>query len=47
LKEHDVLTRKSSKLILNTTDPIEIDGDFFDYGPAEIFVENSTIRFKI
>ena len=47
LKEQDVLTRKSSKLILHTADPIEIDGDFFDYGPAEIFVENRTIRFKI
>ena len=47
LKEQDVLTKKSSKLILNTEDPIEIDGDFFDYGPAEIFVENRTIRFKI
>tara|TARA_B100001175_G_scaffold300737_1_gene293320 strand:- start:739 stop:1614 length:876 start_codon:yes stop_codon:yes gene_type:complete len=47
LKEQDVLVRKSSKLILNTSDPIEIDGDFFDYGPAEIFVGNRTIRFKI
>jgi diacylglycerol kinase family enzyme len=47
LKEQDVITRKASKLIVNTSDPIEIDGDFFDYGPAEIFVENRAIRFKI
>ena len=47
LKEQGVITRKTSKLIVNTSDPIEIDGDFFDYGPAEIFVENRAIRFKI
>ena len=47
LRESDVITKKSSKLIVNTSDPIEIDGDFFDNGPAEIFIENRTIQFKI
>jgi diacylglycerol kinase family enzyme len=47
LRESNVITKKSSNLILNTSDPIEIDGDYFDNGPAEIFIENRAIRFKI
>lgn len=47
LKESDVIIRKSSKLEVKSTDPIEIDGDFFGNGPAQIFMENLAIRFKI
>ena len=47
LKEQDVILRKASKLRLNTNNPIEIDGDFFSNGPADIFIEKSSIRFKI
>ena len=47
LRESNVIIKKSSNLILKTSDPIEIDGDYFDNGPAEIFIENRAIRFKI
>ena len=47
LKESDVIVRKSSNLKVNSNDPIEIDGDFFANGPADIFIEKSAIRFKI
>jgi hypothetical protein len=36
-----------SQLTVNSKDPIEIDGDFFGYGPAEIFIKKRAIRFKI
>ena len=47
LNDPDVITKKSDKISLNTTQPIEIDGDFFDYGPAEIFVKKHSIQLKI
>ncbi len=47
LKESDVILRKASKLEIKSNDPIEIDGDYFANGPANIFIENLAIRFKI
>ena len=47
LNDPDVITKKSDKISLNTKQPIEIDGDFFDYGPAEIFVKKHSIQLKI
>ena len=47
LKESDVIVRKASNLELKSNDPIEIDGDYFANGPAQIFIENLAIRFKI
>ncbi len=47
LKEPDVIVRKASKIELKSDEPIEIDGDYFASGPANIFIENSAIRFKI
>ncbi len=45
--ESDVIVRKASKIELKSNEPIEIDGDYFANGPANIFIENSAIRFKI
>ena len=42
-----MIVKKASNLKLNTSDPIEIDGDFFGFGPAEIFIKNQPILFKI
>ena len=47
LKEPDVIVRKASKILLKSYDPIEIDGDYFANGPANIIIENLAIRFKI
>ena len=47
LKESSVKLKRLSQLTLNSKDPIEIDGDFFGYGPAEIFIKRRAIRFKI
>ena len=47
LKESSVKLKKLSQLTVNSKDPIEIDGDFFGYGPAEIFIKKRAIRFKI
>ena len=47
LKESSVKLKRLSKLTVNSKDPIEIDGDFFGYGPAEIFIKKRAIRFKI
>ena len=47
LKESDVIVRKASKIELKSVEPIEVDGDYFANGPANIFIENSAIRFKI
>ena len=47
LKESDVIVRKASKLEIKSNNPIEIDGDYFANGPAQIFIENLAIRFKI
>ena len=47
LKESDVIVRKASNLEIKSNDPIEIDGDYFANGPAQIFIENLAIRFKI
>ena len=38
---------KPSKLEIKSNNPIEIDGDYFANGPAQIFIENLAIRFKI
>ncbi len=47
LTDPDVILKKSDIIKLNTTQPIEIDGDFFDYGPAEIYVKKHSIQLKI
>ena len=47
LKESSVKLKRLSQLTVNSKDPIEIDGDFFGYGPAEIFIKKRAIRFKI
>ncbi len=47
LKESSVKLKRSSHLTVNSKDPIEIDGDFFGYGPADIFIKKRAIRFKI
>ena len=47
LKESDVIVKKASKIELKSDEPIEIDGDYFATGPANIFIEKSAIRFKI
>ncbi len=47
LKEPDVIVRKASEIFLKSHDPIEIDGDYFANGPANIIIENLAIRFKI
>lgn len=47
LRESSVKLKRLSQLTVNSKDPIEIDGDFFGYGPAEIFIKKRAIRFKI
>ena len=47
LKESDVLLKKTSNIELITKQGIEIDGDYFGHGPAEIFIKKRAIRFKI
>ena len=47
LKESSVKLKRLRQLTVNSKDPIEIDGDFFGYGPAEIFIKKRAIRFKI
>ena len=47
LNESSVKLKRLSQLTVNSKDPIEIDGDFFGYGPAEIFIKKRAIRFKI
>jgi len=47
LKESAVKLKRLSQLTVNSKDPIEIDGDFFGYGPANIYIKKRAIRFKI
>ena len=47
LNDSDVILKKSDKISLKTNQPIEIDGDFFDFGPAEISVKKHSIQLKI
>ncbi len=47
LTDPDVILKKSEKITLKSNQPIEIDGDFFDYGPAEISVKKHSIQLKI
>ena len=47
LTDPDVIVKKSDKIMLKSEQPIEIDGDFFDYGPAEISVKKHSIQLKI
>jgi YegS/Rv2252/BmrU family lipid kinase len=47
LTDPDVVLKRSGEIKLLTTQAIEIDGDFFDNGPAEIFVKNDSIQLKI
>ena len=41
------ILQKSDKIFLKSEQPIEIDGDFFDYGPAKISVKKHSIQLKI
>ena len=47
LKEPNVVVKKTSNIKLMTDNAIEIDGDYFGHGPAEIFIKKGAIRFKI
>ena len=47
LKESSVLVKRTSNIKLMTDQAIEIDGDYFGQGPAEIFIKKRAIRFKI
>ena len=47
LTDADVILKKADKIYLKTKQSIEIDGDFFDYGPAEISVKKHSIQLKI
>ncbi len=47
LSDPDVILKKSDKILLKSKQPIEIDGDFFDYGPAQISVKKHSIQLKI
>ena len=47
LTDPDVILKKSDKIILKTDQAIEIDGDFFYYGPAEISVKKHSIQLII
>lgn len=47
LKEPSVVLKKTSNIKLMTDQAIEIDGDYFGDGPAEIFIKKRAIRFKI
>ena len=47
LREPSVFLKKTSNIKLLTKQAIEIDGDYFGNGPAEIFIKKRAIRFKI
>ena len=47
LVESDVLLKRSENIKLLSDQSIEIDGDYFDKGPAEIFVKKGSIQLKI
>ena len=47
LREPSVFLKKTSNIKLLTEQAIEIDGDYFGNGPAEIFIKKRAIRFKI
>ena len=47
LKEPSVFVKKTGNIKLLTEQAIEIDGDYFGHGPADIFIKKRAIRFKI
>ena len=47
LTEPDVILKKSNNLSLLTPNTIEVDGDYFDQGPADIIVKKQAILLKI
>ena len=47
LREENVIVKKTSSIKLNSRVGIELDGDFFNNGPAEIFVKKRAFLFKI
>ena len=47
LREENVIVKKTSSIKLNSKVGIELDGDFFNNGPAEIFVKKRAFLFKI
>ena len=47
LREPNIFVKKTSNIKLLTKQAIEIDGDYFGNGPAEIFIKKRAIRFKI
>ena len=47
LREEAVIVKKTSTIKLNSKVGIEIDGDFLNIGPADIFVKKRAFLFKI
>ena len=47
LTEPDVVLKRSGNIKLLSEQSIEIDGDYFDKVPAEIFVKKGSIQLKI
>ena len=43
----DVILKRMNKVSLKSRRPIEVDGDYFDHGPAEIIVKKQAILLKI
>jgi len=47
LREESVIVKKTSTIKLNSKVGIELDGDYLNIGPAEIFVKKRAFLFKI
>ena len=47
LTDPDVILKRMNKISLKSRSPIEVDGDYFDHGPAEIIVKKQAILLKI
>ena len=47
LREEAVIVKKTSTIKLNSKVGIELDGDFLNIGPADIFVKKRAFLFKI
>ena len=47
LTDPDVILKRMNKISLKSRSPIEVDGDYFDNGPAEIIVKKQAILLKI
>ena len=47
LTDPDVILKRMNKISVKSIIPIEVDGDYFDHGPAEIIVKKQAILLKI